>query len=181
MARNPYNQHNKGSMLVQRGNDMYDTYGGTTKSMYNQPVGGGYDSRDMRSGYYDGSKSMYNGYDGGSDYMRGGSTDIRRSRSIMAKLPPRRNPYDYLPDEPHGMQTMLPPNGASSSMHPGGPTNVVGGTTNPILSNKPDIMQSVDMDGTATGNRYVFFYLVIVNCLSCPCLFNIRIFLILEQ
>ena len=64
-----------------RGNDMYDTYGGTSKSMYNQSVGGlGYDNRDMRSGgYYDGTKSMYNGYDGGSDYMRGGPTDVRRS------------------------------------------------------------------------------------------------------
>ena len=134
-----------------RGNDMYDTYGGTSKSMYNQPMGGGYDSRDMRSGYYDGTKSMYNGYDGGSDYMRGGggSADVRRSRSINNRLPPRRNPYDYLPDEP---QTMLPPTGASSSMH-AGPSNIVGGTTNPILSNKPDIMQSVGMDGTATGNR----------------------------
>ena len=135
---------------------MYDTYGGTSKSMYNQSMGG-YDSRDMRSGYYDGTKSMYNGYDGGSDYMRGGggggAIDVRRSRSVNNRMPPRRNPYDYLPDEP---QTMLPPTGASSGMHAGGPSNVVGvgNTTNPILSNKPDIMQSVGMDGTTAGNRY---------------------------
>ena len=135
-----------------RRNEMYDNYGGTTKSLYNQPIGGGYDNRDMRSGYYDGSRSMYNGYDGGSDYMRGGSADIRRSRSIHSKLPPRRNPYDYLPDEPHGMQTILPPNGASSSVH-AAPSNMVGGTTTSILSNKPDIMQSVDIDGTTTTNR----------------------------
>lgn len=145
-----------------RGNDMYDTYGGTSKSMYNQPIGGGYDNRDMRGGgYYDGTKSMYNGYDGGgSDYMRGGgSADVRRSRSInnQRNLPPRRNPYDYLPDEP---QTMLPPTGASSTMH-AGPSNVVGGTANPILSNKPDIMQSVGMDGTTTVNRYTLVFLEI--------------------
>ena len=145
-----------------RGNDMYDTYGGTSKSMYNQSVGGlGYDNRDMRSGgYYDGTKSMYNGYDGGSDYMRGGGpTDGRRSRSINNRMPPRRNPYDYLPDEP---QTMLPPNGASSTMHTG-PSNMGGGVTNSILSNKPDIMQSVGMDGTTTGggNRLEFYHHVV--------------------
>ena len=142
-----------------RGSDMYDTYGGTSKSMYNQPMGG-YDNRDMRSGYYDGTKSMYNGYDGGSDYMRGGrgAADINRSRSMNQRLPPRRNPYDYLPDEP---QTMLPPTGASSGMHAGVPSNVGGvGSTNPILSNKPDIMQSVGMDGTAAGNRYINNFLI---------------------
>ena len=143
-----------------RGNDMYDTYGGTSKSLYNQSIGGsGYDGRDMRGGgYYDGgTRSMYNGYDGGgSDYMRGGgSVDVRRSRSINQRnLPPRRNPYDYLPDEP---QTMLPPTGASSTMH-AGPSNVVAGTANSILTNKPDIMQSVGMDGTTTGNRYTLVF-----------------------
>ena len=60
-------------------------YGGT-KSMYNQPTGMG---------------GMYNGY----DPMVGGPGGLRRSRSIHAKLPQaaagtRRNPYDYLPDEP---------------------------------------------------------------------------------
>ena len=49
---------------------------------------------------------------------------------------------------------MLPQTGASSGMHAGGPSNVGGvGSTNPILSNKPDIMQSVGMDGTTAGNR----------------------------
>ena len=150
--------------MMGRGNPMYhDQYSMGTKSLYNQSMGGGgYDGRgDMRYGYYDGSKSMYNGYDGGgTDYMRNGSTDVRRSRSVHSKLPPRRNPYDYLPDEPHGMQTMLPPHGASSALH-GGPSNVVGGATNPILSNKPDIMQSVDMDGAATANRYIFLSMVL--------------------
>ena len=146
-----------------RGNPMYnDPYGMETKSMYNRDMGGAYDGRDMRSDYYDGSKSMYDGYDGGSDYIRNGMTDVRRSRSVHSKLPPRRNPYDYLPNEPHGMQTILPPNGATSSLR-GGPSNITGGATNPILSNKPDIMQSVDMDGAATAaNRYTLLHNTII-------------------
>ena len=146
-----------------RGNPMYnDPYGMETKSMYNRDMGGAYDGRDMRSDYYDGSKSMYDGYDGGSDYIRNGMTDVRRSRSVHSKLPPRRNPYDYLPNEPHGMQTILPPNGATSSLR-GGPSNITGGATNPILSNKPDIMQSVDMDGAATAaNRYTLLHNIII-------------------
>ena len=141
--------------------------------MYNQPISGGYDGRgDMRSGgYYEGSRSMYNGYDGGSDYMRNGPADMRRSRSTIhdqrhAQLPQRRNPYDYLPDEPHhGMQTSLPPTGASSTMGGRiGPNSMAGGPNNPTMGNKPDIMQSVDMDGTVTGNRYVSLFYYMWHC-----------------
>lgn len=69
-------------------------YGGS-KSVYNQSI---YDSKSM----YDGTKSMYDGYDG----MDRNAANLRRSRSIHTKFPPpnhsvtRRNPYDYLPDEP---------------------------------------------------------------------------------
>ena len=77
-----------------------------------------------------GSKSVYSGYDGGvrgggpgttgSDYDR--AANLRRSRSIHAKFPngggggvngagaaaaaSRRNPYDFLPDEPGKVDPM---------------------------------------------------------------------------
>ncbi len=64
---------------------------------------------------YDGSRSLYNGYDdhrypGDSSAARSAAA-LRRTRSIHAKFPggvtntpgmTRRNPYDYLPDEPIG-------------------------------------------------------------------------------
>ena len=96
-------------------------YGGT-KSMY----GGGQYAGDKM---YDGSKSCYSGYEGGNAGVgRNSTSNLRRSRSIHAKLPPRRDPYDYLPDEP---QTMLNESGTAT-----------------MVGNKPDIMQSVGMDGT---------------------------------
>jgi len=69
-----------------------------SKSMYNQPM---YDR-------YDGTKSAYNGYDGYGGGGGGGpaGANLRRSRSIHAKFGnpggsgSRRNPYDFLPDEP---------------------------------------------------------------------------------
>ena len=94
-------------------------YGGT-KSLYNQPVG--YNDK-----IYDGTKSCYSGYEGTGANRN--NSNMRRSRSIHAKLPPRRDPYDYLPDEP---QTMLNDSGGATSM----------------VGNKPDIMQSVGMDVT---------------------------------
>ncbi len=58
-------------------------------------------------------QSTYNGYDGSP-----GGSNLRRSRSIHSKLPaaggPRRNPYDFLPDEPLPPgQTMVNESGQS--------------------------------------------------------------------
>ena len=110
---------------------MYGGYGagdGTGK-MYGHDAGGG------------GSKSVYAGYSasnaGGSNP---GANNLRRSRSIHAKLPPRRDPYDYLPDEP---QTQL-----LSEQNAAGAGNT-GTGTGAMVGNKPDIMQSVGMDGAA--------------------------------
>ena len=120
-------------MYGKRGGHMGESIYGGTKSMYNQPMGGG-------GGYGDGRY-------GGGGYNDGYGTsgaNIRRSRSIHAKFGAgggpggpgggagggmsRRNPYDYLPDEP----------------------GVVGPG---VTGAKPDIMQtSVDQSG---GTRLV--------------------------
>ena len=82
-------------------------YGGT-KSMYNQPVTGN-PNTGMYDRYNDGTKSMYSGYDNTN------SSNLRRSRSIHAKFSnatntpgmTRRNPYDYLPDEPQAKPDIM--------------------------------------------------------------------------
>jgi hypothetical protein len=134
-----------------------------SKSMYGQPMNtsggmGQYDAKSMYDGY--GTKSLYNGYDGvaasrgggmvGSSLRRsrsihesavGGGTPGQQQRNLAAAQRRQRNPYDYLPDEPH--MTSL----TSSTV---APTSTVPGATN-----KPDIMQSVDgrLDSSADTSR----------------------------
>ena len=134
------------------------------QSMYSSRVGGGGGGGGYKSRYDDGlysdSKSMYGGGGGGygadgkiysdgggSKSLYGGyndrmsSSNLRRSRSIHAKLPPRRDPYDYLPDEP---QTLLN-DGPAGAPGTAAATAAGGGA---MVGNKPDIMQSVGMDGS---------------------------------
>ena len=124
---NAYNKSRYDDGLYSESKSMYGGYGagdGTGK-MYGHDGGGG-------------SKSVYAGY---SASNAGGSNpvnNLRRSRSIHAKLPPRRDPYDYLPDEP---QTQL----LSEQNAAGAGTTGTG--TGAMVGNKPDIMQSVGMDG----------------------------------
>lgn len=82
-------------------------YGGT-KSMYNAPI---YDHGIKGINVQDCAKSMYGGtadcaksvYGDGNASARAHS--LRRSYSTHCKMPPRRNPYDYLPDEPSRVET----------------------------------------------------------------------------
>ena len=126
---NAYNKSRYDDGLYSESKSMYGGYGGDgTGKMYGHDGGGG-------------SKSVYAGYSasnaGGSNP---GANNLRRSRSIHAKLPPRRDPYDYLPDEP---QTQL-----LSEQNAAGAGNT-GTGTGAMVGNKPDIMQSVGMDGAA--------------------------------
>jgi len=146
-----------------------------SKSMYGQPMNtsggmGQYDAKSMYDGY--GTKSLYNGYDGvaasrgggmvGSSLRRsrsihesavGGGTPGQQQRNLAAAQRRQRNPYDYLPDEPH--MTSL----TSSTV---APTSTVPGATN-----KPDIMQSVDgrLDSSADTSRAMMNRSVFCNCI----------------
>ena len=142
------------------------------QSMYSSRVGGGfggpnaYNKSRYDDGLYSESKSMYGGYGGGGDgtgkmygHDGGGGSksvyagysasnagsnpvnNLRRSRSIHAKLPPRRDPYDYLPDEPQTQ--LLNEQNAAAGVGAGN----TGTGTGAMVGNKPDIMQSVGMDG----------------------------------
>ena len=157
-----YGKNNYGQNYV---DGVYDS-----KSMYGQTMNmaGNYDAKSMYDGY--GTRSCYNGYDGRGGGMAGSS--LRRSRSIhesavvggvggtagqqqqqrnmaAAAMQRRRNPYDYLPDEPH--MTSL-----SST------TTAPAATTVPGATNKPDIMQSVDgrLDSSADTSRALMNRLV---------------------
>ena len=135
-----------------------------SKGLYgpmNTGNGVNYDAKSMYDGY--GSKSCYNGYDGVNRGGGMGGSSLRRSRSIhesavvggtpsqqqrglaaaAAAAQRRRNPYDYLPDEP-AMTSLGSTTAAVTSLA------VPGGVTN-----KPDIMQSVDgrLDSSADTGR----------------------------
>ena len=146
-------------------NNYRQNYGDTMygdKGMYGHPMNtsagvGNYDAKSMYDGY--GSKSCYNGYEPSRGGGVGGGmvgSSLRRSRSIhesavvggtpsqqrgLAAAARRRNPYDYLPDEPH-MTSMASTAAVPSAVVPG-------------ATNKPDIMQSVDgrLDSSADTSR----------------------------
>ena len=145
---------------------------GDPKGMYGHPMNtsggvGNYDAKSMYDGY--GSKSCYNGYDGvNTQQPRPGGmpgASLRRSRSIhesavvggtpsqqqrgLAAAQRRRNPYDYLPDEPHMTSNVVP----STAAVPG-------------ATNKPDIMQSVDgrLDSSADNGRAMMNRFVLIVC-----------------
>ena len=133
---NAYNKSRYDDGLYSDSKSMYGGYGGqgadgTAGKMYSHDAAGG-----------GGSKSVYGGYSAsntGSNAAVG--NNLRRSRSIHAKLPPRRDPYDYLPDEP---QTQL----LNEQNAAGVGAGATGTGTGAMVGNKPDIMQSVGMDGT---------------------------------
>ena len=155
---------------------------GDPKGMYGHPMNtsggvGNYDAKSIYDGY--GSKSCYNGYDGVATQQPrlGGmpGSSLRRSRSIhesavvggtpsqqqrglaaAAAAQRRRNPYDYLPDEPH--MTSL------------GTSNVAPSVAVPGATNKPDIMQSVDgrLDSSADTGRAMMNRLVIIEIVVAP-------------
>lgn len=120
-----------------------------SKSMYNgSNTGGVYDS------YGAGSKSLYNEYGGnvrGPQAATGAAstsvTSLRRSRTVMdqdlrSKVPPRRNPYDYLPDEPDDrMMVNNRPDIVDSNATPGS------------VSNRP-VMGGAKASGAAGNGRY---------------------------
>jgi hypothetical protein len=75
-----------------------------------------------------------------------GGTPSQQQRNLQR----RRNPYDYLPDEPH-MTSMTSSTAGVTSVA----AAAAGATTVPGATNKPDIMQSVDgrLDPAAEANR----------------------------
>ena len=127
---NAYNKSRYDDGLYSESKSMYGGYGGAgdgTGKMYGHDGGGG-------------SKSVYAGYSA-SNAGSNPVNNLRRSRSIHAKLPPRRDPYDYLPDEPQTQ--LLNEQNAAAGVGAGN----TGTGTGAMVGNKPDIMQSVGMDG----------------------------------
>lgn len=147
------------SNIIQDFNDRQSLYSSRTagfKSRYDGHDSGLYsDSKSMYGGYgassgvdgkiYSDSKSVYGG---GGGYGGGASAanNLRRSRSIHAKLPPRRDPYDYLPDEPAQTQLLASAAAAGSTADQATGANATA-NSGTMVGNKPDIMQSVGLDG----------------------------------
>lgn len=152
----PYMSHKMGGSggryLVPSSGTYADSYGGTlgTKYMYgNAGLNQQHHQMLANNGFF------YDSYDG---------SGLRRSKSSMfahTKLPPRRNPYDYLPEEPQSLLPLpMPPTavaGVPSSQQASATAGALGtGTSAAVanggLSNKPDIMQSVDMSSSSVLN-----------------------------
>jgi len=90
-------------------------YGGT-KSLYNAPIA----DNGRRTPGFECSKSVYGGTDEEYHKRQPSRASLKRSQSTHSKAPPRRNPYDPLPEA----QEKIPP-GPGKSFHPRQPSRDV--------------------------------------------------------